>query len=171
MMNSRNSTWTGANSSGQPEEHWQQAEPGNRNMHGNNVGHRVPEIAVDASTQANRGDQRPEIVIHEHQCGCLARDVRAAAPHGNPNVRRAQGGRIIDTVARHRNDFASGFEHLHEPKLLLRFRAGVDVDDLGPLRQFLVGERIQLHAKQHATRGIKAGLARNRQRGTRDDRR
>jgi len=51
----------------------------------------------------------------------------ASAAHGDADVGCFEGGSVVDAVACHGYDVASGFEGADEAELLLRHHAGEDV--------------------------------------------
>ena len=63
---------------------------------------------------------RGEVVVGDDELGGLAGDVGAPAPHGDADVRRAQGRRVIYAVARDGHEMPRLARRLHEVQLLLR---------------------------------------------------
>jgi hypothetical protein len=63
-------------------------------------------------------------VVHEYEVRGLPSHLGAVTSHRNADVRAAQGGCVVDSVARHRHDLAAFLPGLDDPQLLLRPGAG-----------------------------------------------
>ncbi len=78
---------------------------------GDVVGQVVGEEAADVGERgpavADRGDDRGEVVVEQHQVGGLAGDVGAAAAHRHTDVGLAQRRAVVHPVAGHRDDVAA----------------------------------------------------------------
>jgi hypothetical protein len=65
-------------------------------VHGEDKAHCLAQVVVDSAPEPNGFDDRAEIVVKQHDRGCLPRHVGPASTHGNANVRRFERRRIID---------------------------------------------------------------------------
>ena len=79
------------------------------------ISHGLAQIVIDPPPEANGRDDRRKIVVQQDQRSCLARDVSAAAAHGDADMRRFQRRRVIDAIAGHGNDLAIGFQRIDDP--------------------------------------------------------
>jgi hypothetical protein len=66
----------------------------------------LPEVRVDRSSFGNRPDDRGEVVVGQDDIRRLARHIRTAAPHRDPDVCTGQSRRVIDAISRHRDNVA-----------------------------------------------------------------
>ena len=82
----------------QAEQQWQQRQPGDRHMHGEDEAHRLAKIVVDPPAEPDGLDDRAEIVVEQHDRGGLARDVGAAPAHGDADMRGLERRRVVDAV-------------------------------------------------------------------------
>ena len=94
----------------QVEERGQQRQPGDGDVDGDDIGHRLAQVVEDAAAQAHGLDDRVERVIQQHHRRRLARDIRAASAHRDADVRRFEGGGVVHAVAGHGDDLAIGLE-------------------------------------------------------------
>ena len=69
-----------------------------------------------------------QVALHERDARALHRDVGAGA-HRDPDVGLRQRRRVVDPVARHRDDAALGLEPLDDSRLLLGQHLGLDLVD------------------------------------------
>ena len=107
-----------------PAEHErQERHAGRRHVHRDDVAHRVADVVVDAPPQPHGVDDRAEVVLEQHEMRGLARDVGAAAAHGDADVRGLERRRVVHAVAGHRDHFAGRAVRLHQAQLLLRTHA------------------------------------------------
>ena len=106
--------------------------------------HRAPDVCVHAAPLAHRRHDRREIVVRQHHVRRALRDLRAALSHRAADIRRAQGGSVIDAVARHSGDFTVCLKSAHDPHLMFRRDAGEHVAGAHGAFQIRVGEGIQL---------------------------
>ena len=88
---------------------------------------RLDEVVVDAAALLDRGAQGREVVVGEHHVGGLLGRRGAAAPHRDADVGLAQRRRVVDAVAGDGDDLAARLQRPHEPQLVLRRDARVDV--------------------------------------------
>ena len=70
----------------QPEGHRRQRHPGDGNMDGQDVGHRVLEVVEHASPEAHGPHDRRKVVVEDHQRGGLAGNIGAATAHRDADV-------------------------------------------------------------------------------------
>ena len=78
---------------------------------------RLDEVVVDAPALLDRGAQGAEVVVGEHHVGGLLGRGGAPLPHRHADVGLTQRGRVVDAVARHRDDLALRLQRAHEPSL------------------------------------------------------
>ncbi len=70
------------------------------------------------------GGDRGEVVVEEHEVRDLSADVAPSLAHGHPDIGTLEGGRIVDPVAGHGDDFAPVLESVDECQLVLGAHAG-----------------------------------------------
>ena len=129
MTSSRKAICTGSSTSGQPgDEHRDERHPEDRDVDGEDVGHRLVEVVEDPASLTDAAGDRGEVVVGDDQVGGLARDVGAAGAHGDADVGGAQRRGVVDAVAGHADDLAVGLERADELELLLGDHAGEHVD-------------------------------------------
>ena len=147
------------------EKQRQQRHPCGGHVHGDDVTHGLLDVVEDAPPELYCFHHGSEIILEQHQrCG-LARHFRSALAHGDSDMSRLQGGRVIDAISRHRDDLAVGLERLHQPQLLLGDHASEDVGLHNPLAQLRIGHGVKL-GPGHDRFGIReADLARDGLRG------
>ena len=92
-------------------------------------------------------DDRSEIVVEQDDRRGLARDVGAAAAHGDADMGGLERRRIVDAVAGHGDDLAVGLQRLDDAQLLLGHDAGKDRGGPHAFGQRGVIERCQLLAR------------------------
>ena len=90
----------------QTEQQRQQRQARNRHVNGKDEAHGLAQIVVDAPAEADRLDDRTEVIVEQHDRRGFARHVRATAAHGDADMRRLERWRIVDAVAGHRHDLA-----------------------------------------------------------------
>ena len=71
---------------------------------------------------------RAEVVVHQHDVGDVAGDVRASRTHRDADIGGAQRRGVVDPVAGHRDHVAAGLERAHDLVLMGRGHAREDVD-------------------------------------------
>ena len=108
-------------------------------------------------------DDRAEVVLEQHQRRGLARDVGAAAPHRDADVRGLQCRRVVHAVPGHRHHLARGLVRGDEPQLLARQDAREHAYLSHRLRERRVIHRLDLGAGEDALVS-EAGLARDLER-------
>ena len=102
----------------------------------------LPHHADCALGQPDRLGQAQQVVAHERDVRGLHRHRRTGRAHRHPDIRRGQGGCIVDTVADHRHRVSLTLELGDSVELVLGQHAGPDLVDSG-----LRGDRLghQLH--------------------------
>jgi hypothetical protein len=90
--------------------------------------------ADDAALGADRLLQ--EVALHERDRRALHRDV-GADPHRDADLRLRERRRVVDPVARHRDEAALALEALHHVRLLVGEHLGDDVVEAEPARHRL----------------------------------
>mmetsp|Transcript_43283 Transcript_43283/g.111448 ORF Transcript_43283/g.111448 Transcript_43283/m.111448 type:complete len:461 (+) Transcript_43283:594-1976(+) len=81
-------------------------------------------VVVDPAPLTHGSDNGAEVVVQEHQVGCVLGDRRARDAHGHARVRALQRGRVVDAVAGHRHDVALANERLDQCDLVGGLRPG-----------------------------------------------
>ena len=130
-------------------------------MHGDDVGHRLAQIVVDAPPETDGAHDRPEIVVQQHKRRCFARHIGAASAHGDADIGRLERRRVIHAVPGHRNHGAMRLECLDDAQLLRRHDAGEDADAGDGRRKLGLAHALNRRAVQHIL-ALKPGLARDR---------
>ena len=153
---------TGRSGIGMPEEHRPEHDQDLADVAGQQEVHELADVRVDDPPLLDGGDDAREIVVGEHHVGRLLRHVRAGDAHRNADVGPLEGGRVVDAVAGHRHDVVARLEGLDDARLVLRRHAAAHVEPVGPRRELLVGEPIDLRAGQHEPARRAAGRCRAR---------
>jgi hypothetical protein len=83
------------------------------------IGEEPTDVDVRRATLFDTADDAGEVVVEQHEVGCLARDVSARASHRNADVGLVKSRCIVDTVAGHGDDVAASVQGLGDPKLVL----------------------------------------------------
>ena len=103
----------------------------------------LADVGVDPPALLHRRDHRGEVVVGEdHVRGPLGH-VGPRLPHGAADVRRPEGGGVVDPVAGHGHHMALLLPGLHDAHFVLRGHPGVDREPFHPLLQGLLGEEVQ----------------------------
>jgi hypothetical protein len=89
---------------------------------------RLADVRVDRAALLDGAHDRREVVVHQHDVGDVARDVRAAGTHRDPDVGRAQRRGVVDPVAGHRDHVAARLQRAHDLVLVRRRHPREDVD-------------------------------------------
>jgi len=144
--------WNREEGDGPPEREGEERQARHRDMNGEGVGHRAAEILVYPTAEPHGRDDGREVVVGDDDCGGLARDVRAASPHRDADVRRLERGRVVHAVARHRHHVTARAEGLHEPEVLLRQDPREYCGSSRALAKRRVVEGLQLHARDDRVR-------------------
>ena len=66
----------------------------------------LPDVAHGGVAEPARPDDAGEVAPEQRDAGTFDGDVRAS-PHGDADVGSREGRRVVDAVARHRDDTAS----------------------------------------------------------------
>ena len=114
------------------------------------VAQELLDVGVDRAPLLDRRDDRGEVVVGEHDVGGLLRDVGPGDAHRDADVGSLQRRRVVHAVAGHRDDFAERVERAHDPELVLRAHARVDVRAGGRRGEIGVGHPGQVRADQRA---------------------
>ena len=130
-------------------------------MHGDDVGHRLAQIVVDAAPETDGPHNRPEIIVQQHKRRCFARHIGATSTHGDADIGRLERRRVIHTVPGHRNHGAMRLECLDDAQLLRRHDAGEDADAGDGRRKLGLAHALNRRAVQHIL-ALKPGPARDR---------
>ena len=111
--------------------------------------YRAPDVRVHAAPLAHCRHDRREIVVRQHHVRRALGDLCATLSHRAADVRRAQGGSVVDAVARHGGNLAVCLEGAHNPHLMFRRDAGEHVAGAHGAFQIRVRERVQLLPGEH----------------------
>ena len=87
-------------------------------MHRHDISHRFLEMIIDSPPHAYRPDDRCEIIIEQNQRGRFASNVCPATTHRDPYVGGLQGGSIVYSITRHRDDFTIRLQCIDESQFL-----------------------------------------------------
>ena len=68
------------------------------------IGEEAADVGEGRAALLDRGDDRGEVVVEQHEVGGLAGDVGARSPHGDADGGLASAGRVVDAVAGHGDD-------------------------------------------------------------------
>ena len=139
------------------EQQRQEGKAGDGDVDRRYVGNRAAKVREYASSEAHRADDRCKAVIEEDEVGRFAGNICPSLAHCNADMRRLEGGRIVDAVARHGDDFAVLPESLHDPELLLGGNPRKDTDRLQFLAERIEGQLFDLGPRQEAGRRVDAG--------------
>ena len=90
------------------------------------VGQEATDVRTSGPAELDRGHDRLETVVEQHDVGRLAGDLGARGSHRDADVGRAQGGSVVDAVAGHRHDVPARLQGDGDPELVLRRDAGDD---------------------------------------------
>ena len=110
---------------------------------------RAPELGGEAATALDGADDRRVGVVDEHEVGRLAGQIGPARAHRDADVRRGEGGRVVDAVAGDGDGLPSVLEDPDEPQLVLGRGAGDDGLAAQPLGELVVVERVERRAAVH----------------------
>ena len=88
--------------------------------------HRLTDIVVDAPALAGRVDEGGEIIVREDDIGYTSDNVAAAAPHADPDIRRAKRGRVVYPVPGHGGNAARTAQCCNYARFMLGADARVD---------------------------------------------
>ena len=69
----------------------------------------LPDISHRGAAQGDGLNDPSQIALHERDAGTLHRNV-CSRSHGNSNVRRGEGGSVVDSVASHRHNLSSALQ-------------------------------------------------------------
>jgi hypothetical protein len=89
---------------------------------------------------------RRKVVVGQHHVGCLYGHFRSGAPHRNADVRLLEGRRVVDAVARHRDDMAACLKRFDQPQFLFRRGPCEHGSAVGSLYELLPADGLQLLA-------------------------
>ena len=136
MISSRKTICTGNSSSGQSEkEDRQHGEARDGDVDREDEGDGLLDVVENAPPQPHRRHDGREVVVEQDQ-GCrLARDVRAAATHGDADVGGLERRSVVDAVAGHGDDLPICLQRHYDAQLLLGYDAGKYLHLLDLLRQ------------------------------------
>ena len=76
------------------------------------------DVVVDPAALANRANDRREVVVREHDVGCLARRLGAALAHRDADIGLAEGGGVVHPIAGHRDDVPTRLPRPDETQLV-----------------------------------------------------
>ena len=86
--------------------------------------HAEEKILVDDGSSLAREPhqerQAAQVVVHERDRGAVDGHLAARRAHGNAQISRRQGGRVVDTVPNHRDPIAFGFDGADKLHFILR---------------------------------------------------
>ncbi len=88
------------------------------------VGEEAADVRERGATLFDRGDDRAEVVVQQHQVGRLAGHVGAGRAHGDPDVGGAQRRAVVHAVTSHRDDVSSALQCHRDAQLVRRRDAG-----------------------------------------------
>ena len=132
------------------------------------VGQKPTSVLEGRPALSDCGHDGGEVVVEQHKIGGLPRHVAAGEAHGHADVRLAQGGPVVDTVAGHGHDVPPGTKCLGDAQLLLRADAcddhAVPIDECAE-QLIIVGK---VGPRQHGcVAGSQVNLLGDRPSGTR----
>ena len=83
-------------------------------------GEEPADVLERRAAELDRGHDRGEVVVEQHQVGGLAGHVAAVRAHRHPDVGLAQRRGVVDAVAGHGDDVPRALEHAGDPQLVGR---------------------------------------------------
>lgn len=93
---------------------------------GEHVADEAANVLLDRAALFDCSDDSGEVVIGEHDIGCLLCDLGAAPAHRHADVGGPQGGSVIDPITGDEDDLSGAAENLHDSQLLFGVDAGND---------------------------------------------
>ena len=109
------------------------------------VGEEAADVDEGGPTLLDRGDDRGEVVVEQHEVGRLAGDVGAGAAHGDPDVGLVERRAVVDAVAGHGHHVPPSSQRPRDPQLVLRRHPGdhdAVVVDQRPEHAVVVGQLV-----------------------------
>ena len=100
-------------------EQGNQAQGGDGEVNRQGVSQGPVQIAVDAPSHGERRHQIAKAVVEQHEIGGFAGYRRAPLSHRHADVRRFQGGGVIDPIPCHGHHLAGGLKGSHQLQFLL----------------------------------------------------
>jgi hypothetical protein len=73
------------------------------------------EIVEDAAPFLHSGFDRGEVVVGQNHVGRFLRDIGAGDAHRHADVGLFERGRVVDTIAGHRDHMPAGLKRAHQP--------------------------------------------------------
>ena len=122
-------------------------------------GDRAPQLGGQPAAALDGADDRRVGVVDEHEIGRLAGQIGSARAHGDADVRRGEGRRVVDAVAGDGDRLAAVLEDPDEPQLVLGRGAGDDGLAAQPLGELVVVERVERRAAVQDLGSVDPGLA------------
>ena len=107
-----------------PKDQWhardqrQKRKPGNRDMNRDDEPHGLAQIIIDPPPQPHSGGNGFKIIVQKNDRRGFAGHIGPSPAHGDADMRRLQGWRVVDAIAGHRNNIARSLQRLHNPQLL-----------------------------------------------------
>ena len=118
-------------------------------MHGDDILDRLAQIVVNSPAQTNRRHDRTEIIVQQYNRRRFTRHVRAPTAHGDADMGRLDGRRVIHAVSGHGDNVAPTLQAFHDTQFLRRPDAREDRGRREPIREVLVGQLLDVLARQH----------------------
>ena len=147
---------------GQPKRQWHGDDHDQRDLRAQVEGDRAPQLGGQPATALDRADDRRVRVIDEHQVGRLAGEIGSARAHGDPDVRRGEGRRVVDAVAGDGDRLAPILEDSDQAKLVLGRRPRDDGLAAQPRGELVVVKGVERRAAVQNLGSADPGLARGR---------
>ena len=97
-----------------------------RNIARENIGNEFTDIIVNGAAFFGCRNDRVEIIVGQNHIGGFLRHIRADDAHGNPNIRFAERGRVVDAIAGDSHHVAACLKRRYQSKLMIRRHAGKD---------------------------------------------
>ena len=115
---------------------------------GEDVADELADVVVDPPAGFDRRGNGGEVVVGEDHRGGLAGDIGPRTPHRHADVRAAQRGRVVDSVAGHGDDLAGRAQGVGDAQLGF---GGASREDHLPagaeqVVELVFGHRVQLGA-------------------------
>ncbi len=130
----------GGQGSGQACQRGQEDDHDLGHIGGQQEEHELADVGVNDAALFHRRDDAGIVVVGEHHVGGFLGDIRAGDAHGHADVGALDGGRVVDAVAGHRDDFIVGLQGIHDAHLVLGRDAGKDSRILDHVLEFLIAE-------------------------------
>ena len=108
----------------------------------------LADVVIDPPPFLHRRNDGGEVVVGQHHIRHVFRHVRTGDAHADADVRRLDGGCVVDAVAGHGGHEAARLPRIDDPYLMLRLHAGVNAVVPDGLPELLLRNPVQLGACQ-----------------------